>query len=1101
MKDSRQEGMGTGTRPREESEALSWPSGHARTGRWLCLAGATAGGLGILGGILGVRFLTTIVPGGPQMRPATALGLLLAGGAGALRCRVDAGRLRKGLVVLASLVAIAIGVGTLAEHALGVDLLLDRLIARSQTELHAGRPSPPTAVALTLLGAALLLFDVRPDARVRPSELLALSAWAIAFTALLGWVFGARAVGLGPPAPLIGASLPTAVGLFLTTLGLLFERPRAGLMRVATSPGPGGIQLRRLVVPVILAPTLLGLAVTSVLRAADTQDVSVVVPILMATMSLAGLFVLALTAISLNRTHEALESSRARTRSLLEQAPDGVFVADLDGRYTDVNVAGCRMLGYERDEIVGKTILDLVLPEDVARLWRSRERLSQGHPDVGEWMLRRRDGSLVAVEVSAKILPDGRWQGLVRDITERKQLERSLRSTLVDLRDSQERLELALLGGDLATWDWNVKTGEVIFNARWAEMRGLRPEQVKPHVESWTAGVHPDDMPGVQEALADHFRGLTEKYSAEHRVRTRSGEWLWISDVGKVVARDDRGEPVRMVGVEVDVTERKRLETELRVAEAKASGILSVSIDAIISCDGDQRITLFNEGAEKIFGYSKSEAIGAPLEMLIPEASRAAHRQHVQRFAAGEVRARRMGERGSLISGLRKNGQAFPADAAISTLDVAGGKMLTVVLRDITEQKRAEKDQDFLAELGSVLVSPLDLEDTLRAAARLTVGHLADYCLVEALERRGQPHLVAVGHRDPGKAAVAHQLEQLQLEASLFDPKRPLLTSEVTPEDLDSMAGSEGHRRWLRELGPRSLMAVPVASREEVIGSIAVISASDDRSYSERDRRLLEKVAVRTAMALEKARLYRIAQHAVQTRDEVLGIVAHDLRNPLGAILIQTALLRQLDHEAADGARRPSEVIERAARRMNRLIQDLLDVARMEAGRLSVEQAAVSGRQAVLDSVAAQGPLAASGSLELRLALAENLPDVWADRDRLVQIFENLIGNAIKFTRAGGHITVGAAPKDGQVLFWVSDTGTGIATEDLPQVFGRFWQARRSGRQGAGLGLPIVKGIVDAHGGRIWVESAVGQGSTFFFTIPAAARAEVWRPALAPIGA
>ena len=902
MKDAREEAAGTSTSPSEENDAPGCPSGYARTGRWLCLAGATAGGLGLLGGILGVRFLTTIVPGGPQMVPNTALGLLLVGGAGALRCLVDAGRVRRGLAILASLLVLAIGIGTLAEYAWGVDLVLDRLIVRGQTGLYAGRPSPPSALALTFLGAAVLLFDVRPTARVRPSELLALSAWAIAFTALLGWVFGTGTVDRTTRAPLIGVSLPTAVGLFLTTLGLLFERPRAGLMRVATSPGPGGIQLRRLVVPVILAPTLLGLAVTSVLRAASNRDVSVVVSILIATLTLAGLFVLAFTAIPLNRAQEALESSRACTRSLLEQAPDGVFVADLDGRYTDVNVAGCRMLGYAREEIVGKTILDLVLPEDVERLWRSRDRLREGHPDVGEWMLRRKDGGLVAVEVSAKILPDGRWQGLVRDITERKQLERSLQSTLVDLRDSQERLELALLGGDLATWDWNVKTGEVIFNARWAEMRGLRPEQVKPHVDSWTAGVHPDDMPGVQKALIDHFRGLIEKYSAEHRVRTRSEQWLWISDVGKVVARDDRGEPVRMVGVEVDVSERKRLETELRVAEAKASGILSVSVDAIISCDGDQRITLFNEGAEKIFGYSKSEAVGASLEMLIPEGFRAVHRQHVQRFSAGEVRARRMGEHGSVISGLRKNGQVFPADAAISTLDVAGGKILTVVLRDITEQKRAEKDQDFLAEFGSVLVSPLDLEDTLRAAARLTVGHLADLCLVEALEGRGQPHLVVVSHRDPGRAAVAHQLEQLQLETSLFDPKRPLLMSEVTPEYLDSIARSEEHRRRLRELGPKSLMAVPLASREEVIGSIVVISTSADRSYSEEDRRLLEKVAVRTAMALDKARLYRIAQHAVQTRDEVLGIVAHDLRNPLGAILIQTGLLRQLDLGPAGGA-------------------------------------------------------------------------------------------------------------------------------------------------------------------------------------------------------
>jgi signal transduction histidine kinase len=109
--------------------------------------------------------------------------------------------------------------------------------------------------------------------------------------------------------------------------------------------------------------------------------------------------------------------------------------------------------------------------------------------------------------------------------------------------------------------------------------------------------------------------------------------------------------------------------------------------------------------------------------------------------------------------------------------------------------------------------------------------------------------------------------------------------------------------------------------------------------------------------------------------------------------------------------------------------------------------------------------------------------DVWADRDRLLQVFENLIGNAIKFTEAGDCITVGARTADGQVLFWVNDNGVGIAPENIPHVFDRFWQARRADRRGAGLGLPIVKGIVEAHGGRVWVESTPGRGSTFYFTV------------------
>jgi signal transduction histidine kinase len=227
----------------------------------------------------------------------------------------------------------------------------------------------------------------------------------------------------------------------------------------------------------------------------------------------------------------------------------------------------------------------------------------------------------------------------------------------------------------------------------------------------------------------------------------------------------------------------------------------------------------------------------------------------------------------------------------------------------------------------------------------------------------------------------------------------------------------------------------------------------------------------------------------------VLGIVAHDLRNPLGTIVMQASLLRRHGHEPERRSGRPAEAIERAATRMSRLIQDLLDVTRMEAGRLSIEQTRVHTGQVVREVVEAQEPLASSSSLELDLDLSPDLADVWADRDRLLQIFENLIGNALKFTAPGGRVTVGAAPRDGEALFWVADTGAGIAAEDVPHLFDRFWQARKAGRRGAGLGLPIVKGIVEAHGGRVWVESTPGHGSVFFFTIPTGPRAEAPQPA------
>jgi signal transduction histidine kinase len=225
---------------------------------------------------------------------------------------------------------------------------------------------------------------------------------------------------------------------------------------------------------------------------------------------------------------------------------------------------------------------------------------------------------------------------------------------------------------------------------------------------------------------------------------------------------------------------------------------------------------------------------------------------------------------------------------------------------------------------------------------------------------------------------------------------------------------------------------------------------------------------------------YRAAQRATEARQHVLGIVAHDLRNPLATILLAAPIVRS----TAPSTAHVVASIERAAHRMNRLIADLLDVTRIEAGALSVELARAEPAPIMRDAVEAQRTLAASKGVELRLDVPNELPEIWCDHDRLVQVFENLISNALKFTERDGRVTVSARYVVGEVEFSVSDSGVGIDEKDLPLVFDRFWQAEKTKRDGAGLGLSIVKGVVEAHHGHIRVESVLHRGTTFVFTIP-----------------
>jgi PAS domain S-box-containing protein len=224
-------------------------------------------------------------------------------------------------------------------------------------------------------------------------------------------------------------------------------------------------------------------------------------------------------------------------------------------------------------------------------------------------------------------------------------------------------------------------------------------------------------------------------------------------------------------------------------------------------------------------------------------------------------------------------------------------------------------------------------------------------------------------------------------------------------------------------------------------------------------------------------------QAATRARDQILGIVAHDLRNPLSTMLMAAELLREV--LPADGPTyRQAEIIARAGSQMKRLIQDLLDVKRIESGRLVIEPRAVRASTLLCEAAEMLRPHAVANSLVLEVDAPADLPHVWADPQRIQQVLANLIGNAIKFTPKGGRIAMRASRMESEVRVIVADTGAGIPPDQLPHVFGQFWQGSPTDKRGIGLGLAIARGIVEAHGGRIWVESVVGTGSEFSFTLP-----------------
>jgi PAS domain S-box-containing protein len=525
--------------------------------------------------------------------------------------------------------------------------------------------------------------------------------------------------------------------------------------------------------------------------------------------------------------------------------------------------------------------------------------------------------------------------------------------------------------------------------------------------------------------------------------------------------------------------------------DAWLSAIVSIAADAIISIDSSQRITLFNAGAEKIFGYRAAEILGEPLDLLLPDTLKGIHREHVRSFASSPVTARRMGERQSIVA-RRRSGEIFPADASISKVRVDDNWIFTVILRDATERRRTEDALQFLSQVGHELTLSLDLSDTIDRVARLTIPVLADACAIDVIDDDGSLATDTVAATDDEDAATLRELRirrrsgtgSLLVEQLMRQRAEPLV---LCPFSLDALRAYGLVPEVLHViLAERvsSLMVFPLSLRSPGTAFMSFFMTHSRREHDASYLALATALAGRVGHAIDNAQLYRKSQEAVAVRDEVVAIVSHDLRNPLSVVKMCASTLKEEPLPEAATIVELASTIHQSAEWMNTIIQDLLDVARLESGKLVMRAQPVSPAVMISDTVTFHQQLAQERGLSLVADVVENLPDVLVDAPRLSQVFANLIGNALKFTEANGVITVRAREQEGRVVISVADTGRGISAEDLPRLFDRFWQAQRGDlKRGTGLGLAIAKGIVEAHGGRIWVESSENSGATFSFSL------------------
>jgi signal transduction histidine kinase/ActR/RegA family two-component response regulator len=313
------------------------------------------------------------------------------------------------------------------------------------------------------------------------------------------------------------------------------------------------------------------------------------------------------------------------------------------------------------------------------------------------------------------------------------------------------------------------------------------------------------------------------------------------------------------------------------------------------------------------------------------------------------------------------------------------------------------------------------------------------------------------------------------------------MMARIPEELLDRAARDEEHRRIIRELGLTSYMCVPLVSRGRPVGAITFVSAESRREYTESDLRFARELAARASLAVENARAYADAANANRLKDDFLATLSHELRTPLNAVLGYARMLRA-GVIRGDRTQPALDALERNASSLKQIIEDVLDVSRIIAGRLRVNVQPVDLPSVLRDAAATVAPAADAKEVQLELLLDPRTPAASGDPDRLQQLVWNLLSNAIKFTPKGGKVQLLLQRVNAHVEIIVSDTGIGIAPEFLPYVFDRFRQAdstfaREHG--GLGLGLAIAKHVAELHGGTIAAASGgVGAGATFTVRLP-----------------